>query len=117
VLLSTTIGQNRGYTIKANIYGGKAEALADECKFGISRQSSSELRECESYINGLMDGQVWAGYCGKGFAKLPCIPLDVTTEQLARVVAKYGDDHPERLHEYAFEFVAEAIKAAYPCIE
>jgi hypothetical protein len=62
-----------------------------------------------------MDGQAWTGYCGKGFAAKPCIPSDVNAEQMGRVIAKFGDDHPEKLHEKTFLFAAEALKSAFPC--
>ena len=44
-----------------------------------------------------------------------CSPDDVTNEQSVRVVIKYIDERPARMHE-DFELLAyEALRAAWPC--
>jgi hypothetical protein len=44
-----------------------------------------------------------------------CIPEEATQDQLAKVVVKYLNDHPERLHEDAFLLVFAAYSDAFPC--
>lgn len=44
-----------------------------------------------------------------------CPPNAVTREQSARVVVKYIDDLPMRLHERFFALALEALRVAWPC--
>jgi hypothetical protein len=44
-----------------------------------------------------------------------CVPDEATAGQLAKVVVKFLNDHPERLHEDAFGLIHDAFKAAFPC--
>jgi hypothetical protein len=44
-----------------------------------------------------------------------CPPNGTTLEQWVRVVVKYIDDRPARLHEHFFALALEALRAAWPC--
>ncbi len=44
-----------------------------------------------------------------------CVPQDVTVGQEVRVVVKYIDDRPARLHEDFRDLALEALRAAWPC--
>jgi len=44
-----------------------------------------------------------------------CAPKDATREQSVRVVVKYIDDLPARLHEPFFALALEALRAVWPC--
>jgi hypothetical protein len=44
-----------------------------------------------------------------------CTPPNVTRGQAVRVVVKYIDDRPQRLHEDFRELALEALRAAWPC--
>ena len=44
-----------------------------------------------------------------------CAPVDVSGEQLVRVVLKYLQQHPELLHEPAADLVWTALHEAFPC--
>jgi hypothetical protein len=44
-----------------------------------------------------------------------CPPDDATHDQSVRVVVKYIDDLPARLHEHFFALALEALRAAWPC--
>ena len=44
-----------------------------------------------------------------------CIPPGVTTGQDIRVIVKYIDDRPARLHERFIPLALEALRAAWPC--
>jgi hypothetical protein len=44
-----------------------------------------------------------------------CVPRTVTNNQAVRVVVKYIDDRPARLHENFKALAEEALMAAWPC--
>jgi hypothetical protein len=44
-----------------------------------------------------------------------CVPINVTVGQAMRVVVKYIDDRPARLHEPFKKLVHEALLEAWPC--
>ena len=54
-----------------------------------------------------------------GIAKHPthgwCVPDNASGAQLAKVIVKYGNDHPQELHLPAVVVVANAFLAAFPC--
>jgi hypothetical protein len=60
------------------------------------------------FCGGLVEGLTWA-------APDVCPPPEVTTGQAVRVVVKYIDDRPERLHERFNKLALEALRAAFPC--
>ena len=44
-----------------------------------------------------------------------CVPREVTTDQLIRVVVRYLKDHPEKLHFDPAVVAHAAFKQAFPC--
>jgi hypothetical protein len=44
-----------------------------------------------------------------------CTPAGVTMGQIAMVIVKYLNDHPERLQEDKFDLARQALKRAWPC--
>jgi hypothetical protein len=44
-----------------------------------------------------------------------CIPPAITIGAVARMVVKYIDDRPTRMHEDFRELALEALKTAWPC--
>jgi hypothetical protein len=44
-----------------------------------------------------------------------CAPPGVTNFQAIRVIVKYIDDRPEKLHQQFFALAIEALRAAWPC--
>ena len=46
---------------------------------------------------------------------IPCLPWEAEVSDLIRVVLRYVDEHPERLHENRSFVVRDALNAAYPC--
>lgn len=85
----------------------------------------NDLREdCEAAITGQFG--YGAGYCFgliEGYLQatpakaLPthCVPMGVTVEQLVKVIVKYLDQHPEKLHLTAFLLISQATHEAFPC--
>lgn len=71
-----------------------------------SVQEAYETGFCQAYIRGVTD-------------EIPkvskCIPSGVTYEQIWRVVIKYLQNHPERLHLYPAFLIREALEKAFPC--
>ena len=46
-----------------------------------------------------------------------CIPSGISGKQLIRIVVKYLNDHPEKLHNPASLLVYEAFQESFPCIK
>jgi Rap1a immunity proteins len=46
---------------------------------------------------------------------LPCLPDGTGSEQAIRIVVKYLNSHPEKLHKDAHILVVEALREAFPC--
>jgi hypothetical protein len=96
----------------------KGEGLTTLCKEVETDASSSDSTICLSYLGGFTDGY------GVAMARFNhekqsafCPPLEVTRQQMARVIVKYGADHPNLLWTGAGLFTAIALKDAYPCDE
>jgi hypothetical protein len=95
--------------------------------FAEADQSSANyvMRGCRDFISsGLSSAQrspISQGFCvgavmGIAFASQGlCIPSNVTSGQEVRVVVKYIDDRPARLHESFMLLAFEALRAAWPC--
>ena len=66
----------------------------------------------QGYISGVIDSARVLLYLSPN--KL-CLPDGVKYPQIWAVVEKYVKDHPERLHQTAFELIMDAIKEAWPC--
>jgi len=89
-------------------FGKKGRDIAFECKL---RSADKTVKEdavldymgCVYYLQGFTEG----GYY--------CVPVGVTPFDMAAVIVKYGDDHPERLYLDRGAFVKEALDSAYPC--
>ncbi|MGB9202746.1 MAG: Rap1a/Tai family immunity protein [Terriglobales bacterium] len=47
--------------------------------------------------------------------RLECLPEGVGQEQFIRVILKYLDEHPEKLHLPAAQIVYDAANEAFPC--
>ena len=72
------------------------------------------LQACSSYIEGVVDA-ISADKIAHPDDVFFCVPKEATYEQFARVIVKYGDDHPEQLHLSAVIFVVNAFSSAFPC--
>jgi hypothetical protein len=68
---------------------------------------------CYGYIEGIRDMRL----LNETVDSIPpdCTPQKVTMDQMARVVVKYLQDHPERLHYMDASLVVNAISEAFPC--
>ena len=68
---------------------------------------------CFTYVTGVVDATAMFG----GWDKKPlfCIPQGVTKLQLADIVGRSLESHPEWRHQPAPELVSIALVGAFPC--
>jgi hypothetical protein len=103
-------------TIIACLVPARAEAQQD------TASANAMMPACRSSLNQddnrLMFNQgVCIGSVRTLIFALPdlCAPREVSVAQATRVVVKYIDDRPERMHERFLPLAAEALAAAWPC--
>jgi hypothetical protein len=70
--------------------------------------------ECLGYIRGVDDG-VEMAYDIMGQSQPYCIPSEVTSGQMSRVLIKFIKDHPEKAHSKTSVLEIEAFMNAFPC--
>jgi len=74
---------------------------------------------CLAFIGGLRDGELLGEVAALGGSRSPgrviCVPQQVDTDQLARVVVKYLEANPARLHERNSVLAFSALREAFPC--
>ena len=73
-----------------------------------------DLQACGSYIEGVVDA-ISADKIAHPNDVFFCVPKEATEEQFARIILKYSDNHPEKLHLSAVVLVIEALTSAFPC--
>jgi hypothetical protein len=79
------------------------------CKAGINEEPQKQASLAMTTLcMGLVEG---IHYAASGV----CTNSSVTRDQLLRVVVKYIDDRPTRLHEDFKVLALEALRAAFPC--
>ena len=69
---------------------------------------------CRGFIRGAFDGHNVVSAIYKK-DDVFCLPEEVTVGQVAKVVLKYLENHPEMLHEMAVGVVYAALFRAFPC--
>jgi hypothetical protein len=67
---------------------------------------------CRAYIEGIA---MVSDYSDTPLYRRVCLPSQVTVGQAVRVVYKWLEDHPERLHERQGILVIAALRDAFPC--
>ena len=114
------------FGLAAPAWAGWDEAKAEELGYRPFIDSGNELlmycesedvleeKLCSFYIAGVYEGNVFTSITDA--QEMPhCVPKGVRTSQLARVVVKFLNQRPERLHDIAAGLVIEAIGDAFPC--
>lgn len=66
---------------------------------------------CNGYITGVVDASRGIAWDGTRF----CEPDIYSDSQLKKIVIKYLNDHPEKLHKAAGSLVQAALYEAFPC--
>jgi hypothetical protein len=70
--------------------------------------------ECMGYVIGIDDG-IQLAYDIQGKPQPYCIPSEVTTGQMVRVLIKFIKDHPEKAHSKTSVLAVESFITAFPC--
>jgi len=95
-------GFENGNTLLARCTTTKAETLYYQ-----------EQARCLAYISGISDAHntfvAW-GYMEPRF----CLPNSVTRDQLEKIVVKYLNENPEKLHFTAASSINNALYGAFP---
>lgn len=103
--------------------GGTAEDLVNGCKGAenvdpvmktVPGKDATKVGFCFGYISGVLDFDRLESAARKQAARY-CVPDNASSSQLAKVIVKYGNDHPEELHLPAVAFVGLAMITAFPC--
>lgn len=117
-------GKPDDVAFSAHFHYPNSETLFQQCKAvenidletkRVPIKDASDVGLCMGFISGIIDLETMDA----GVLKHPthewCVPDSATTTQLAKVIVKYGNDHPQELHLPGVLFVAKALVAAFPC--
>ena len=76
-----------------------------------------DMGECAGYLSGVTDVErMWKGVEGKtSTSSHYCMPNEVTNGQILKILKKWLDDNPNRLHERADLIIHFALVEAFPC--
>jgi hypothetical protein len=78
---------------------------------------------CRDFLGGGTDSAHLDAYCvglvigvaRYAYAPSICLPLEVTDEQIVRVVVQYIDSQPARLQEDMVLLAKDALRKTWPC--
>jgi len=109
--------------VPLHVYGGKAEDLVNEC-MAVDRmdpatgtvpvKDAQGIGLCFGYLSVVVDVHNVLNVESPNGGSY-CIPENASITQLAKVVLKYGDDHPEILNQPAIGLVGFAFVQSFPC--
>lgn len=91
----------------------EAVTVLDTQRFG-SATSAFSAGVCMGYVAGFDDLSAVYSYF-EDDPRTFCVPTEVSREQLIRVLVKYLQDNPARLHENRAILLNDAISDAFPC--
>lgn len=95
----------------AKVAGGDGNDLEEECKAAIAGETGARAGLCVGFINAYR--QIAAMIPDQ---KLLCDPANtIRNEQFIKVLVKYLDEHPEKLHLAGTQLVYDAMSEAFPC--
>jgi len=87
--------------------------LRDQCGAAIAKDAGFGAGACLGFIEGFRQLAVMTQPVTN--LKLLCLPDGVPNGQLAKVIVKYLDQHPEKLHLPAAQLMYDATDDAFPC--
>jgi hypothetical protein len=87
--------------------------LREQCAAAIRHEMSIDAGLCIGFINGYQ--QVAVMLPPSANVKLACWPDGATPDQIAKIVVKYLDAHPEKLHLPATQLIYDATYEVFPC--
>ena len=108
---------------------GTAERLVDSCKkvenlevdhMAAPSKEHYDVGLCSGFIIGVVDAETYRAEVAQSFGQkdahpAECVPSNATVTQLAKVIVKYGNEHPNELHTAAIDFVHGALMSGFPC--
>lgn len=105
--------------------------LSGSCNTKDSAQQDASWGICvtivNSFVEGINAGTAWVAYKRKHASVVTytglhpsdglkfCLPEEATANQVALVVTKYLDDHPEYLDRPYWALIINALQGAWPC--
>ena len=96
-------------------FENSANALFQGCKAATQNEKlSPQTATVASYCNGVVYALASVSDRLSNPLDRSCVPA-ISTEQTMRVVVKFLDDHPERLHENFVQLALEAFHRTWPC--
>lgn len=107
------------------LHGGGAEVLVNDCA-AVDRMDVQTnkapvkdlqgIQYCFGYIFGVVDMRDILNHSlSNPKDGTYCIPDNASATQLAKVVARYGNEHPEELNEAALILASNAFSKSFPC--
>jgi hypothetical protein len=78
-----------------------------------SHQAAFDSAYCGQYIAGFLDSRIFEGR--ERDRSTYCLPERFSIAQIARVIVKYLEDHPAKLHRDQGALVAESLMQEFPC--
>lgn len=128
---TSSLGQGRQVEANIHFHAGLSEQLVTSCRAADkvmrsvgSTMSTMDLLEefkksgtCTGFIQGVLDHETITTTDENGHpaGRHFCVPAEASSTQLAKIVVKYGDDHPQQLHLPAVIIVLLAMGDAFPC--
>jgi len=89
--------------------------LLEYCEAYLSETgSAAKGNTCYGFVTGIEDAHYFFTALDE-MSPQWCPPDNMTAGQLIRVVTKYLQEHPEKLHFAAAGSVSNALKLAFPC--
>jgi len=89
--------------------------------YASDNSGSSLVEKCSGKRGAFLEGVCWGmiagfdyGYSSK-MRTTYCVPSEVNKGQIIKVVRKYIDEHPEKLHELYGKLIVEALNESFPC--
>jgi Rap1a immunity proteins len=110
--------------LTGNFHYSNAETLVRQCKAvenvdldrkQVPLKDAMDVGTCLGFISGVVDLNTMDLDILKKPIHAWCVPDGVTATQLAKVVVKYGNDHPGELHFPGVIVVVSALVGAFPC--
>ena len=87
-----------------------AEDLLHSCS---AQNLPSGQLVCQLYLKGFLDGL--HAEPGSNRISTVCLREEFSMDQIKRVVVKWLENHPEKLHWYLAQAVRVALEEAFPC--
>jgi hypothetical protein len=96
-------------------FENSANALFQGCKAAAQNEKvDPQTATVASYCNGVIYALASVSDLLSNPMQRSCVPA-ISTGQMMRVVVKFIDDHPERLHENFVQLALEVFHRTWPC--